>query len=96
MTCSEHDLAAGKLQLSKCDIHKVLANGATLFGSQGAEYDIHNTDGIENTSLLVVCAYFIIFKYTLSSNKKQVTKLTVVTSSNLNRLSKFFHHFKEN
>lgn len=45
MTCSEHDPAAGKLQLSQCDIYKVLANGATLFGSQGAEYDVHDIDG---------------------------------------------------
>jgi len=45
---SEHELAVGKLQLSKCDIYKVLANGATLFGSQGAEYDIHDVDGIES------------------------------------------------
>ena len=48
VTCNEHDLAAGKLQLSKCDIYKVLANGAILFGSQGAEYDVHDIDGIES------------------------------------------------
>lgn len=47
VACSEHDLAVGKLRLSKCDIYKVLANGATLFGSQGAEYDVHDVDGIE-------------------------------------------------
>jgi len=43
---SEYDFAASKLQLSKCDIYKVLANGATLFGSHGTEYDVH-IDGIE-------------------------------------------------
>ena len=48
MTCSEHDLATGKLRLSSCDIYKVLANGATLFGSQGAEYEVLNIDGMEN------------------------------------------------
>jgi len=50
MTCSERDLAAGKLQLSNCDIYKVLSNGATLYGSQGAEYDVRDVDGIESIS----------------------------------------------
>lgn len=49
MTCSVHDLARGKLRLSNCDIYKVLANGATLFGSQGAEYDVQDVDGIDIT-----------------------------------------------
>ena len=60
LSCSEHDLTAGKLQLNKCDIYKVLANGATLFGSQGAEYDIHDVDGIESIKqfikqLIIAC-----------------------------------------
>jgi len=55
-TWSEHDLAAGKLQLSKCDMYKVLANGATLFASQGAEYDVHDTSGIEIFLMLISCA----------------------------------------
>lgn len=50
-TLSERDLAVGKLRLSRCDIYKVLANGTTLFGSQGAEYDIHDIDGIEGFAL---------------------------------------------
>ena len=50
--CSERDLTAGKLPLNKCDIYKVLANGATLFGSQGAEYDVQDIDGIEIISSL--------------------------------------------
>lgn len=52
MEYSEHDLTIGKLRLNKCDIYKVLANGATLFGSQGAEYDVHDVDGIVIISLL--------------------------------------------
>jgi len=53
ITYSVHDLASGKLRLSNCDMYKVLANGATLFGSQGAEYDVHNVDGIGSISLLI-------------------------------------------
>jgi len=55
---SEHDLAVGKLQLSKCDIYKVLANGATLFGSQGAEYDVQDVDGIEGIKQLFLHQHF--------------------------------------
>jgi len=54
VTCSEQDLATGKLRLSSCDIYKVLANGATLFGSHGAEYEVLSIDGIENISLLII------------------------------------------
>jgi len=61
MTCSLSDLASGKLRLSNCDIYKVLANGATLFGSQGAEYDVHDVDGIEST-IPYYCVHCCIFK----------------------------------
>jgi len=58
LACSERDVAVGRLQLSNCDIYKVLANGPTLFGSQGAEYDIHNVDGIENIKQLTTGSCF--------------------------------------
>jgi len=51
-TYSEHNLAVGKLQLSKCDMYKVLANGSTLFGSLGSEYDIHDVNGMDSITLL--------------------------------------------
>jgi len=41
----------------------------------------------------IIGKYIIIF-YTQCSNKKGATKLVAVTSSNLNRFSKFFYRWK--
>jgi len=66
MEYSEHDLTTGKLRLNKCDIYKVLANGATLFGSQGAEYDVHDVDGTGIISLLATQRIIVIAAVSVS------------------------------